>query len=146
MGTTPRQTPDMQPAIDQLRALAAHSGDRLLLADGPPNPDAALLDLCADIAQQRKVTDAASEQWRFKPGHDKQLYEEIRVQQHHLTVLLKRASRIQATTASGIYAKAIAVASSKGGAAGLGMTLAQDLIDNPALRACLWPADIAQGA
>jgi hypothetical protein len=140
--------PDLQPAIDQLKALAAHSGDRLLLADGPPNPDAALLDLCADIARQRKVADAALEKWRANTRHDPRdpLYEEARVQEHHLTVLLKRASKIQATTASGIYAKAIAVASSKGGAAGLGMTLAQDLIDNPTLRACLWPAAIAQGA
>src|SRR5437763_7121386 len=76
----PRAIPNLQPAIDRLKAIAAHSGDCLLLADGPPNPDAALLDLCADIAQQRKATDAVWERWRATQSHDARhpLYEEAR--------------------------------------------------------------------
>lgn len=55
--------------------------------------------------------------------------------------LLRRAAKIAATTAAGIYAKALAVRSSHTGAATLAMSLANDLIACPGLRASLWPAE-----
>src|ERR1700722_19013561 len=98
MAKNPRPLPlggELQPTIERLRAIAADAGDRLLLADGPPNPDAALLDLCADIAQQRKVADAAWDRWRRATGHDPRhpSYEEARSEARRLAVLLKRASK-----------------------------------------------------
>ena len=52
-----------------------------------------------------------------------------------------RIRKLKATTAAGIYAKAAAVRASKTGAADLAMSLAQDLLDCPGLRAALWPAE-----
>jgi hypothetical protein len=42
---------------------------------------------------------------------------------------------------AGIYAKAAVVRASKTGAADLAMSLAQDLLGCPGLRASLWPAE-----
>jgi len=55
--------------------------------------------------------------------------------------MLIAAAKIKATTAAGIYAKAMAVRASKTGAANVAMSLAQDLLDAPGLRATLWPAE-----
>ena len=54
--------------------------------------------------------------------------------------VLFKAKKIKATTAAGIYAKALIVRSSKSGAPLLAMSLADDLIECPGLRASLWPA------
>lgn len=53
---------------------------------------------------------------------------------------LIRIRKMKTTTAAGIYAKAAVVRASKTGAADLAMSLAQDLLDCPGLRASLWPA------
>ena len=44
--------------------------------------------------------------------------------------------------AAGIYAKAMVVRASKTGAAGLAMSLAEDLISCEELRKSLWPAEV----
>ncbi|MGH7041581.1 MAG: hypothetical protein ACREFY_05560, partial [Acetobacteraceae bacterium] len=54
---------------------------------------------------------------------------------------LREAAKIRATTAAGIFAKALAVRSSQTGATVLAQSLAEDLIGNPALRAALWAHD-----
>jgi hypothetical protein len=51
-----------------------------------------------------------------------------------------RIRKMKATTAAGIYAKAAVVRASKTGAADLAMSLAEDLLACPGLRAALWPA------
>jgi hypothetical protein len=51
-----------------------------------------------------------------------------------------RIRKMKATTAAGIYAKAAVVRASKTGTADLAMSLAEDLLDCPGLRASLWPA------
>ena len=56
----------------------------------------------------------------------------------HLT---RAAAKIEARTAAGIFAKAMVVRASRSGAAGLGVSLAEDLINCPGLRASLWPAE-----
>ena len=64
-----KRRPDLaqfQPAIDRLKAIVAHSGDRLLLADGPANPDAELLDLCGEALQH--VTAAEKDTPRGRNG------------------------------------------------------------------------------
>jgi hypothetical protein len=56
------------------------------------------------------------------------------------TPLLRAIAKIPALTPAGIYAKALIVKGSKGGAAGLAKTLAEDLIACRELRESLWPA------
>jgi hypothetical protein len=53
---------------------------------------------------------------------------------------LSKAKKLKATTAAGIYAKALIVRSSKSGARLLAMSLADDLIACPGLRESLWSA------
>ena len=53
--------------------------------------------------------------------------------------LLRRAKKIRASTAAGVYAKALIVRASTTGAAQLAMTLAE-IIACEGLRASLWPA------
>jgi hypothetical protein len=55
------------------------------------------------------------------------------------TPLLRAIAKIPALTGAGIYAKALIVKGSKGGAAGLAKTLAEDLIACHELRESLWP-------
>jgi hypothetical protein len=76
--------------------------------DGAPQPDAALLDLCADIAHQRKLVGATLERWRA--ARCGVLREELGKASRELSRLLSRAGKLRATTVPGIYAKAIAVA------------------------------------
>ena len=53
--------------------------------------------------------------------------------------LLTQVGKMSAASPAGIYAKALLVRASKSGAASLAMSLAEDMIGCPALRATLWP-------
>jgi hypothetical protein len=57
---------------------------------------------------------------------------------------LRQIAKEKATTPAGIYAKALVVRASRTGAKHLAMTLAEDLVNYPALRAAIWPADTAR--
>jgi len=144
-----KATPKVSPAIVRLRRIAAAPGDhRLLDDDAPPHPDAKLLDVCTEIAHQRKITDAAwqrfAEDGRSPLCSGKRadaLHAATAKEIQHLDSLLRQAAKLRATTGAGIYAKAIAVAHAKSGALPLCKSLAEDLISNPALRATLWGAE-----
>lgn len=145
---------DLQPAIERLKAIAEEAGKRLLLADGPPHPDADLLDLCGDALYCRRLSQKAEAEYhtfpppygeprptgellrRAKEAHDKWL----RVS-NEAVQLAKRASKIRAATPAGIYAKALLVRTARSAAAALAQSLAEDLVSNPTLRASLWPAE-----
>ncbi len=140
--------PKLSPAIVRLRRIAAAPGDHRLLEDGPPHPDAKLLDLCAEIAHQRKVADAAWQ--RFSEGgrapwcsgaRADELHDASSKEIQRLDALLREAGKLRAKTGAGLYAKALAVAHAKSGALPLCKSLAEDLITNPALRAALWGAE-----
>jgi hypothetical protein len=142
---------DLGPAIDQFRAIATQSGDALF-TEGSVNPDQRLLDLCAEIGYHRKIAKAAEERQRagWVPLFQRETPDDIASHaalkkesvdaDRAVSYLLREVSKIKATTAAGIYAKAVAVRSSKTGSALLGVSLAQDLLDCPGLRAILWPA------
>ncbi len=137
----------LEPVIARLRQIAAEAGDHLLLGDGPPCPDAKLLDLCSEIVHQARVAEAAEQRSRVSPypwpGDPRRpeydaLCEVHRKENHRLGCLLRQAGKLHATTGVGIYAKALAVRHSSSGAHKLSLTLAEDLIANPGLRALLW--------
>jgi hypothetical protein len=143
---------DFSAAIDQMKALASKSADHLLLGDGPPHPDAALLDICAEIGYRRKIAEAAAERHRegFIPLYARKTAEDVAKQaamdkerdgaETKYGHLLRNAAKLKATTAAGIYAKAIAVRSSQTGARFLAMSMAEDLLACEGLRQSLWPA------
>jgi hypothetical protein len=135
------QKPDFSNAIARLREIATTSADNAL-TEGPVNPDRHLLDLCAEtlhalVHAERAI--AARVFGRFN-DKDKALFEEYCAGTKAAKPLMGRIRKMKATTAAGIYAKAAVVRASKTGAADLAMSLAQDLLDCPGLRASLWPA------
>jgi hypothetical protein len=144
---------ELQPTIARLKEIAAQSGNALL-GDGDVHPDHQLLDLCGDalyllkqsegIAARRcamhqvdvRWTDAVRTRYR-------ELSDDERAMCKQAVLLLRRAKKIRASTAAGVYAKALIVRASSTGAAQLAMTLAEDLIACEGLRASLWPAHIS---
>jgi hypothetical protein len=155
MSAAGRDTPfgaDFSATIAQMKALVAQSADRELLGEGPPHPDAALLDICAEIGHQRKVAEAAfRHRLSLPPAHwmSKTPAEALQITTAQMDDkaaekkyghLLRNAAKLKATTPAGIYAKAIAVRSSKTGARFLAVSMAEDLLACTALRASLWPA------
>jgi hypothetical protein len=145
--------PDFSTAIARLRKIATTSADNAL-TEGPVNADRQLLDLCAEalhalVHAERayhsrdwshlgdKMTEAEHHALRLKNSELMGEYEDGR---KSAKPAMARIRKMKATTAAGIYAKAAVVRASKTGAADLAMSLAQDLLDCPGLRASLWPA------
>lgn len=140
--------PEVSPAIVRLRRIAAAPGEHRLLDEASPHPDALLLDVCAEIAYQRKITDTAwqrfTEESRAPWCNGKRadaLHAASAKEIKRLDALLCEAARLRATTGAGLYAKAVAVKNAKSGALSLCKSLAEDLINNPALRGTLWGAE-----
>ncbi len=153
MARKPLPPTETIPAMMRFRQIAAEARDHLLLADGPPHPDADLLDLCAEalhhLARAQKAFDARRiSNWCYLEGDARKAAEAeydrlLPVAQEGERAgkpALVRIAKMKATTAAGIFAKAMVVRCSKTGAAGLATTLAEDLIACPGLRAALWPA------
>lgn len=142
-------TPDLGPAITRLRQIAAESYDHLLLADGPPSPDAKLLDMCAEAThayilsrkarQRRPVHDLGREWTDADSAADKAALADSWAHQEHGRKLAREIGKLVAATPAGIYAKATVVRASRTGVALLGVSLAEDLLANRALREILWP-------
>jgi hypothetical protein len=140
--------------IARLRHLAGNADSTMV--EAIPPPDAALLDLCSDVLDAvkaerdietafRKYCDADhGQKWsQAKRDGSKYLLKEWDTLRLRAKTAARRASKVKATTPAGIYAKALIVATSKTGSPVLAMSLAQDLIASPTLRASLWPANPA---
>jgi hypothetical protein len=145
--------PNFGPAIAQLRLIATTSHDNAL-TEGPVNADRQLLDLCADALHSlvhaerayhsrdyyHHLTEMTKAAAAAERARDDDLMAEYDAGRKSAKPLLGRIRKLKATTAAGIYAKAAVVRASKTGAADLAMSLAQDLLDCPGLRASLWTA------
>jgi hypothetical protein len=150
MSTTTK--PDFTAAMAQLKRIVLTSADNAL-TEGPVNPDRLLLDLCAEalhaLVHAERSFRAAHEVFHRDTHHKtaenlrpvwEGHYEEAGSGIKSAKPALIRIRKIKATTAAGIYAKAAVVRASKTGAADLAMSLAEDLLACPGLRAALWPA------
>lgn len=155
MARKPLLPAETVPAMVRFRQLAAEARDHMLLADGPPHPDADLLDLCAEalhhLGHAQKAFDArrvrywqtgTEDERRARYAEDERLLAAYHESDRAGKPAMARIAKMKATTAAGIFAKAMVVRCSKTGAAGLAMTLAEDLIACPGLRAALWPAEV----
>ncbi len=147
---TPAAGDDLGPVLARLREIAAATGDALLLADGPPHPDAKLLDICAEVAEAHRQERATWEAFRrtfgcLPAGAAHEEYKEAhRAAHYRLAHKLRAASKLSASTGAGIFAKALAIRASRTGTGHLAKSLAEDLLGNAALRACLWTAEGTQ--
>jgi hypothetical protein len=117
--------------IDRLRAIAVEAGHQMM-TEGPVNPDHQLLEMCGDVLHMLKeaarIKTAARAEWdaagmtpprevrdRFREEHDRGCAMEKRAKP-----MLYHIKKQRATTAAGIYAKALIVRSSVTGAADSG--------------------------
>jgi hypothetical protein len=141
--------PDFSPAMARLREIAATSTYNAL-TEGPVNADRQLLDLCADALHSlvhaeraHRASVEALHSARDGLRERREVWETLGAEADRGTKnakpMMYRIRKLKATTAAGIYAKAAVVRASRTGAADLAMSLAQDLLDCPGLRASLWP-------
>jgi hypothetical protein len=151
MSTTTK--PDFTAAIAQLKRIVLTSADNAL-TEGPVNADRHLLDLCAEtlhsLVHAERARRAGHEVFQRDVHHKDKTADDLRPVWMALHAdatfgtksakpLLGRIRKMKARTAAGIYAKAAVVRASKTGAADLAMSLAEDLLACPGLRAALWP-------
>jgi hypothetical protein len=137
--------------IARLREIVAESADHAILADGPVSPDAELLDLCSKALYLLSRAEKAKAEAHLQKGGYEQYTDKMRAEDdrsmgdywslnRQATPLMRAIAKIPAMTPAGIYAKALIVKGSKGGAAGLAKTLAEDLVACRELRETLWSA------
>ena len=116
----------------------------------PASPDWQLLDACAEALHLMRQADELMEAQRGvkydnQRDYDNFLRELHRADAEAMTLRqkakrgLRKAGRVPAQTAAGIYAKALCVRASTTGTAVLARSLAEDLVNLPQLRAMLWP-------
>jgi hypothetical protein len=74
-------------------------------------------------------------------AHSQALFDERELLDAQATQILRRATKLRASTPAGIYAKALLVRVSRTGAVVLAMSLAEELIDCRELRQSLWAAE-----
>ena len=145
--------PEFAAAIDRFRAIAAASGDRLLLGDGPPHPDAELLKLCAEALHLLIEAECASRDrpiTTLPPGLLSRLlptglktggcFRCHRTAKHAPRRRSARSASSRRRRRRGSTRRRWWYRASRTGAQLLSMSLAQDLIVCPGLRAALWPA------
>lgn len=139
-------SPTFARNIAALKEIAEISGTNLIM-DGPVHRDHELIDLCAEalhlarqcegISHNRENLDREDKYWRIRwdalREAEKQLERLVRP-------MVRRAGKLRATTAAGIYAKALLTTVSPSGVV-LAASLAADLIACEGLRESLtWPA------
>lgn len=132
----------IQATVDRLKQIAGDAMDHLILSDGPPQPDYALLDLCGDLLHLLKHANAAREACRnmsYRDPKKDEARDEARALDGQISSLTSKARKLRATTAAGIYAKALVMRASPTGMPQLATSLAEDLVSSPNLRASIWP-------
>jgi hypothetical protein len=134
----------LDAAVAQLRKVAAIAARTGNAPASPPHPDADLLQLCATILDMRAEYDAIDREARKMPGpyrgnpnFDAELDKRDRVKRACMAPMA-RVGKVAATTAAGVYAKAMVLRASHG-APQLALSIAEDLVSCPGLRSALWP-------
>ena len=137
------------------QALAARAAETGAVAGAPPCPDADLLDCCEGILTllskateiDRGIEGLFHDLDRGHPNFSLRAAEIERSRdalrrplESRAKAGMRRACRLPIRTGAGIFAVASVIRASKTGAPLLGRHLAEALIDNPALRAAVWPA------
>lgn len=136
----------MSDVLEQLRAIADGRGSA---PDKELHPDTELLraaatylDLCAEIEtiwrEAVKKPGARVGDAEFDAALRRRKEKKVEARK-----VLARLGKTRAATAAGVYAKATIVTTQRGGmsAPRFMLSLATDLVNNPTLRASLWPTE-----
>lgn len=134
---------DPDTIIARLRELAAEADTHQLLATGEPNPDARLLDLCADGIAMAKRRDEAEAHWRSRPIGRRidAEYDHVKLLVHKLRPILIRAAKMPAKTPPGLYAKVLLARAAKTVPHDLFQSVCADILNQPGIRMSIWPAE-----
>jgi hypothetical protein len=139
----PIDDPEIMEALDILSRIAGRAMETGADPSAVVSPDHNLL-LCCDARVMLKRQQAQLEaRWRALPignPERERLDAECDLMKRPIYKLLLRISKLEAQTASGIFAKAGAVSRSGYTAVGLGQSLARDLLASAELRRAVWPA------
>jgi hypothetical protein len=130
-----------------LAATAALTG-RETVAPAEPHPDAELLNACATYLDLCADANAIDREARKQPGQHvgNPQFDAARVRSREKEAeakrILNRLGKMRAATAAGVYAKATIVVTRRGymSAPNFMLSLADDLVNCPGLRAAVWPA------
>jgi hypothetical protein len=133
--------------VSRLRDAACQAAKGGAIAESAPHPDAELLELCAKVLDLRAEYSAIDREARKmsdppfmgNPAFAAEMQKRDEVKDS-CRAPMARLCKFQAKTAAGIYAKAHVLRVSHGGAPRLALSVAEDLINCPGLRASLWPA------
>jgi hypothetical protein len=136
---------DFTPLVSRLREAARQAVKGGAIAQSASHPDAELLELCAKVLDLRAECAAIDREARKmpipfmnNPAFEAEIKKRDEVH-NSLRTPLARLCKFRAKTAAGIYAKAhvlrVSVHAPK-----LALSVAEDLINCPGLRASLWPA------
>jgi hypothetical protein len=134
---------DLPPdTVALLRGLAKEIAEAGADPSAVVDADIELVMRCdAIIAQVRRV-DEAYEAFRKAPrSNDIAALADYRHKRRMLGQALRRICALPASTPLGLFAKAMAVRRVGLKASGLAVSLADDLLNHPALRRVLWPAN-----
>ena len=129
----------------RLLATAAVLGGKETEIPAQPHPDAELLELCAQVLDLHAQHDAIWREARElpRPWMDDQTYRQEMAKRKDCAKIWKpalgRIGRIPSKTGAGIYAKAMVIRDGSGTAPALVLSLVEDLVACPGLRAAIWP-------
>jgi hypothetical protein len=135
--------PEILEALDLLSQMAGRAMETGADPSELVSPDHNLLLCCDALVMLSRQRAAVQERWRALPIGDPErdrLDAECDLMKRPIYKLLLRISKLEAQTASGIFAKAGAVSRSGYAAVGLGQSLARDLLKSVELRKAVWPA------
>jgi hypothetical protein len=137
----PRRDGDVPPdAVVMLRRLAKGAAEAGADPQVVVAADLELLLVCDTILMLARQMDDAVAVYRTHAdnGHAHQEWKRL---QRAMKPAMLRATRCRAATPAGMFAKAVAVKRVGLGAAVLAVSLADDLLESPELRAVLWPVE-----
>lgn len=138
--------PANSDALALLRTLATRTAEHAADPQVVAHPDQELLDLCEVITTLRLRELELTERWHRVNVRDTENFRRARDDadsaRRAVRRPLLRASKRRATTAAGIYAKAVAVHHIGVTATELGKSLAEDILACGELRRILWSTAI----
>ena len=145
--TTRRRIPEGESdAMALPRTLATRAAEQAADPQVIPHPDQELIGLCERAIELRNIEDRQLEIWRGlsagTPRENRAWLDRIGAARRATRSPMLRASKLAATTAAGVYAKALAVHRIGPGAAKLAASLANDIVACVELRRVLWAADL----
>jgi hypothetical protein len=135
--------PEIIEALSVLSRLAGRAMETGADPSALVSPDHNLLLCCDALVMLKRQQTQLEARWRALPiNHPERerLDAECDLMKRPIYKLLLRISKLEARTASGIFAKAGAVSRSGYTAVGLGQSLARDLLHSAELRRAVWPA------